>query len=255
MFPGLPRPTIFAHRGSSAHAPENTLPAFRLALEQNADAIELDAKLTADGKIVVIHDQSVDRTTDGTGMVKNLALSEIRLLDGGSHFDIAFRGELIPTLDEVLDEFGRRTFINIELTNYTSPWDSLPEAVCRLIKKMRLIPRVMFSSFNPIALIRAHRLLPEVPIGLLCMPGNAGFLCRTLFKNIVPHQAFHPEAGDVTAELVRKNHQRNRRVNVYTVNHPTVMRDLFALSVDGIFTDDPLLARHVLADVRSEKQN
>jgi glycerophosphoryl diester phosphodiesterase len=254
MFPALPRPTIFAHRGSSAHAPENTLPAFRLALEQNADALELDAKLTADGKIVVIHDQSVDRTTEGSGLVKKLTLAELRQLDAGSHFDIAFRGELIPTLDEVLDEFGRRTFINIELTNYTSPWDSLPESVCRMIKKMRLTPRVMFSSFNPIALLRAHRLLPEIPLGLLCMPGKSGFLCRTLFKFIVPHQAFHPEASDVTADLVRKNHQKNRRVNVYTVNNPAVMRDLFTYAVDGIFTDDPLLARQILAAVRSEKE-
>src|SRR4030043_292433 len=87
----LKRPTIFAHRGSSAYAPENTLAAFKLAVEQHADGIELDAKLSADGQIVVIHDPTVDRTTDGTGLVNSLTLPQIKQLDAGSKFDPAFR--------------------------------------------------------------------------------------------------------------------------------------------------------------------
>jgi glycerophosphoryl diester phosphodiesterase len=91
MLTELPRPTIFAHRGASAYAPENTLAAFELALRQGADAIELDAKLTRDGHIVVIHDQTVDRTTEGRGRVKDMTLAELRKLDAGSHFDVAFQ--------------------------------------------------------------------------------------------------------------------------------------------------------------------
>src|SRR5512139_2686581 len=98
LFAHLPRPTIFAHRGASAYAPENTLAAFQMAIQQGADALELDVKLTADGQVVVIHDQTTDRTTGVKGRVSDLTLHELRNLDAGSFFDIAFQGEMIPTL-------------------------------------------------------------------------------------------------------------------------------------------------------------
>ncbi|NMC78815.1 MAG: glycerophosphodiester phosphodiesterase, partial [Chloroflexi bacterium] len=91
-------PMLFAHRGASADAPENTLAAFRLAVDENADGIELDAKLSADGQVVVIHDQSVDRTTDGHGRVGQLTLAQLKELDAGSSFSPGFAGERIPTL-------------------------------------------------------------------------------------------------------------------------------------------------------------
>ena len=92
MFAHLPQTAIFAHRGASAHAPENTLASFELAIRQGADAIELDAKLTADGQVVVLHDRTVDRTTNGSGEVNHLNLAQLRMLDAGSHFDIAYKG-------------------------------------------------------------------------------------------------------------------------------------------------------------------
>ncbi|MBU0511232.1 MAG: glycerophosphodiester phosphodiesterase, partial [Chloroflexi bacterium] len=118
MYAQLPRPAIFAHRGASAYAPENTLAAFDLAIRQNADAIELDAKLSADGHVVIIHDQTVDRTTDGTGRVSDLQLAALQELDAGCTYDEAFRHERIPTLGEVFDAVGRKILINVELTNY-----------------------------------------------------------------------------------------------------------------------------------------
>src|SRR3972149_525582 len=133
MLSGFPIPAIFAHRGSSAHAPENTLAAFELALQQEADGIELDAKLSADQQEDIIHDQTVDRTTHGTGRVRDLSPPALRELDAGSHFDVAFRGELIPTLAEVFEAVGKRTFINIELKNYESPNDPLPQKVVQLV--------------------------------------------------------------------------------------------------------------------------
>ena len=93
LYPFLPRPAIIAHRGASAYAPENTLAAFELALRQEADGVELDAKLTADGHVIVFHDQTVERTTEGQGRVLDLTLAQLRKLDAGSHFDIAFQGE------------------------------------------------------------------------------------------------------------------------------------------------------------------
>ncbi len=240
MYYDLSRPIVFAHRGASAHAPENTLAAFELALRQGADAVELDAKLTADEQVVVIHDQTVDRTTEGHGRVKDLSLAELRKLDAGSHFDITFRGEPIPTLEEVLKAIGQLTFVNIELTNYNATTDNLPEKVAALVKRLKLTRRVMFSSFNPIALRRAHRLLPEVPLGLLALPGGRGLLARSwLGRMMVPYQSLNPEFRDVTPGLVDKLHKMKRNVLTYTVNEHAEMLRLFQAGVDGIFTDDP----------------
>ena len=175
----LSKPAIFAHRGSSAHAPENTLAAFELAIRHGADAIELDAKLSADGHVVVIHDQTVDRTTDGTGKVRELTLAQLSELDAGSYFDIAFRREPIPTLEQVFQAVGYGILINVELTNYASPTDPLPEKVAGLVRKFGLEKRVLFSSFNPLALVRIRRILPEVPVGLLALPGLDGAWARS----------------------------------------------------------------------------
>jgi glycerophosphoryl diester phosphodiesterase len=255
MYADLPRPTLFGHRGASANAPENTLAAFELALQHGADAIELDAKLTADGQVVVIHDQSVDRTTDGSGKVLELPLAQLRELDAGSYFDVAFRKERIPTLNEVFEVVGKRTFINVELTNYASPNDDLPDKVVDLVEKHKLGERVLFSSFNPRALQRAHQLNPAIPLGLLALPQLPGLLMRSwVGRRLVPYQALHPEKGDVTPRLVASAHRRGHRLHVWTVNTPADMQQLFALGVDGIFTDEPRLARQVLADADRKQQ-
>jgi glycerophosphoryl diester phosphodiesterase len=253
MYTELSRPTIFGHRGSSAHAPENTLAAFDLAIRQGADAIELDAKLCLDGHIVVIHDQSVDRTTGATGLVRELPLADLRKLDAGSTFNPAFKGEKIPTLEEVFESVGQRTFINVELTNYASPLDNLPVKVCCLVKQFHLEERVMFSSFNPLALLRARRALPQVPRGLLAFPGSSGAWARSWPGSWFPCQALHPEFKDVSQDLVRRVHHNHRRVYVYTVNDPQDMHHLFTLEVDGIFTDDPLLARKTLESLTAQR--
>lgn len=240
-------PAIIAHRGASAYAPENTLAAFELALRQSADAIELDAKLSADGKVVIYHDQTTDRTTATSGRVKDFTLAELRRLDAGSHFDVAFKGEPIPTLEEVFDLVGHRTFINIELTNYGSPTDTLPEKVAALVQRHRLSKRVLFSSFNPLALIRVRRKLPETPIGLLALPGRAGVWARSFLGRLLGYQSLHPAACDVNLALVESAHRRGQKVFVWTVNQAEQMRQLFDMGVDGIFTDDPILAQQVLA--------
>jgi glycerophosphoryl diester phosphodiesterase len=136
---------VFAHRGASKYAPENTIAAFQLAVEQCADAIELDAKLSADGKVVVIHDQTVDRTTNGTGRVNKLTLSELKELDAGSFFDRKFAAERIPTLDEVFESVGKRIFINVELTNYASRNDELIPLVVEIVKRHGIHKNVLFS--------------------------------------------------------------------------------------------------------------
>ncbi len=250
MFEQLPRPTIFAHRGASAYAPENTLPAFELAVRQNADAIELDATLTGDDHVVVFHDDSIDRTTDGQGRIKDLSLAAIRELDAGSFFDESFRGVGIPTLEEVFETVGDKTIINIEIKNYASPFDALPELIAKLITHHNLADRVLFSSFNPLALNRIHKLLPGIPIGLLIVPGLGGRLVRSMFGSWIPHQALHPPLQNVSRHLIQNQHRLGRRVHAYTVNHPEDMIRLFEWDVDGIFTDDPLVARQTLEGIQ-----
>jgi len=245
MYSQLPRPAIFAHRGSSMYAPENTIAAFKLAISQNADAIELDAKCSADGEVVVIHDQTLERTTDGSGEVLDHPLDSLKELDAGSWFDNRFQGEAIPTLDEVFEVVGREIFINIELTNYASPRDNLSYKVVELVKRFGMNNNVLFSSFNPLAIRWAHKLLPDIPLGLLAMPGIGGIWARSWPAKFVPHQALHAEVGDTTPKLIRKQHKKGHRVHVWTVNAPEKMQQLFEMKVDGIFTDDPLLARQV----------
>lgn len=252
MYQSLPRPTIYAHRGASAYAPENTLAAFQLALRQGADAIELDAKLSADAQVVVIHDQTVDRTTDGQGKVNQLTLRQLKELEAGSHFDSSFRGEQIPTLEEVFEAVGRQTMINVELTNYASIFDNLPDEAVKLVRRHNLQKRVIFSSFNPRALHRAHKLLPETPVALLALPGPAGSWARSWVGCLLAYRALHPEVRDVTPRLVTSVHKRGCLVNVYTVNQADVMHRLLSMQVDGIFTDDPVLARQTFANYRSD---
>jgi glycerophosphoryl diester phosphodiesterase len=249
----LKRPTIFAHRGSSAYAPENTLAAFKLAVEQHADVVELDAKLTSDGYVIVIHDQTVDRTTNGTGRVNRLTLEELQNLDAGSHFDASFKGERIPSLAEVFDTIGNQIFINVELKNYASPMDDLPVRVISLIRKYALESWILLSSFNIYALLRAHRLMPEVPLGLLTIKGNKGALFRSWLGRFIPHQALHPAWQDVNLTLVTDNHHLGYRIHPYVVNEPAVMQNLFKAGVDGILTDNPPLARRVSAEIKQGK--
>jgi glycerophosphoryl diester phosphodiesterase len=247
MFLELPRPTIIGHRGASAHAPENTIAAFELAVQQHADAIELDAKLTVDRHVVVIHDQTVDRTTDGTGQVNKLSLKALRELDAGSSFDISFKGEKIPTLVEVFETVGHKTCLNIELTNYASNSDDLPERVAALIQKHNLQRNILISSFNPFTLLRAHKLLPEVPFGLLT-PSKRGFFLANLWVNkLIPYNTLNPCFDDTNPRLVKRLHQRGKYIFVYTVNEPEAMRSLVAWGVDGFFTDDPVLAKRVIS--------
>ena len=219
--------------------------AFELALEQNADAIELDVKLSADGQVIVIHDRKVDRTTNSQGRVRDLSLSDLQALDAGRFFSEEYEGEKIPTLEEVFEAIGKRTFINVELANYTTPRDSLVETVCMLVKKGGLQKRVMFSSFFASNLSKARAHLPEVPSGLLAFHGLPGAWARSFGFYFGTYQALHPYVADATRQQVQRVHRLNRRVHVWTVNAAEDMRRLFRWGVDGIFTDDPQLAVQV----------
>lgn len=228
-------PKIIAHRGASGHAPENTMTAFRLAMAHQADGIELDVMLTKDGQVVVIHDDTVDRTTNGSGRVKDLMLADLQALDAGN-------GEAIPTLQDVLDEFGGRCLLNIELKNYSSPFDPLPVMVAKMLTAYDLGESVIISTFNPFNLPRFRRRCPGVKLGLLTVSGKASLWIWRLFH----HDALHPHYEDVDQALVSAVKARQQQVNVWTVDDPDEIRRLAALGVDSIITNHPQAARAAL---------
>lgn len=237
---------IIAHRGASAYAPENTLAAFQKAVDSNSDAFELDAKLTNDGEIVVIHDQSVDRTTNGTGKVKNLSLEELRKLDAGTVFSNKFTNEKIPTLREVLEIFSGQILINIELTNYSSIFDGLAKKTAILVKLLGVEKSVIFSSFHPINLMITRKILPEVPVALLAVPGKNGWLARSNLLRWVSPQIVHPYYKDIDRNYIEKQHKYDRKVNIWTINDEKGMERFIKAKIDGLITDDPILGRKVL---------
>ena len=243
MLDQLPKPAIIAHRGASKYAPENTIAAFSLAAEQGADGIELDAKLSKDGEVVVIHDRSVNRTTNGRGKVAKLTLEELRRLDAGSWFGEQFAGETIPTLAEVLEVIAPRLRINIELTNYASRGlDALPIRAAELIREYGVEDRVWISSFSFKTLWRFTREMPEIPVGVLLSPRLIRRGLRGKLRSRLPHNAFHPHHWNVDREIVQVEHTKGNKLYTWTVNKPERMNELFEMGVDGIITDDPIAA-------------
>ncbi len=235
-------PLVVGHRGASRSAPENTLAAFRRAAGLGADGVELDAKLTADGVVVCHHDRTLDRTTNGQGRVLDWAWESVRRLDAGSYFRADFAGEPIPSLEQVFLELGGRLLFNVELTNYGSPRDRLPEAVLHLVRRFGLERRVLLSSFNTIALRRSARLRPRLPLALL-LRKDQGFLRRAVFPWIAPHEALNLGESLVTPEGVQRLVRRRKRVFVWPVNDAERARQLLSLGVHGLITDVPDVVR------------
>jgi glycerophosphoryl diester phosphodiesterase len=245
MLENWPKPLVIGHRGASTHAPENTSAAFELAITHRADAIEFDVSLSSDRQVMVIHDTTVDRTTNGKGKVAHLSFSELQKLDAGYKFSEAFAGEKIPSLIDVFERFGTRILMNIELKNYSTPFDGLVKIVVNLVKSYKLENRIIFSSFLSNNLNIARKLLPEVPCALLADSGWKGYIQRRYgWKK--KYQALHPYVTDVDEKLVRDIHGENKRVHVWTVNEEDDLKRMLDLQVDGVFTDDPAMLRRMM---------
>ena len=245
MLNDLPSPLILCHRGAKNYAPENTLSAFKTALELGADGFELDTQLTSDGHVVVFHNKTVDRTTNGHGKLSQLPLDELRKLDAGSFFSEKFSGEKIPTLDEVFETIGKRAIINVELKNFSTPFDNLAEKVCEVVLRHAMQKNVLFSSFLPWNLWKAARILSEVPCGLITAKGWRGALVRSFGFYFGNYDALHPFLGSVTPQQVHRVHKLKRKINVWVVNKEEDLQRLFSWGVDGILTDEPQLALRV----------
>lgn len=245
------KPLILAHRGASYDAPENTIAAFTLAREMGADGIELDTMLSRDGVPVVIHDLTLDNTTDGSGLVRDHDVRTLKTLDAGSHFDLNFHDERIPTLDEALDAIGPELIVNIEMK--TPDWrsDGLERAVARAIRRHNAAERVIVSSFNPLALRRFRALAPDVPLGYLYTPDGPLYLRYGWLMIGLPHEARHPHHSMIDARYMNWARANGYKVRAWTVDDPARIRALRDLGVDAIITNRPALALEALGRVNA----
>jgi glycerophosphoryl diester phosphodiesterase len=226
-----------AHRGASAVAPENTLAAFERAKALGADGIELDVQLCSDGVPVVIHDTTVERTTDGSGRVADMTLTQLKELDAGSWFSPVFSAEPIPTLMETLETVGRKLLLNIELKGEGLVSRGLARRVVDVIKQYGSSERVLLSAFNPLILGRVQKVAPEIPTALIyasaSLPRLAGLIARR------PYTALHPHVAIVDRGHMTWARRQDYRTHVWTVDDPGEMRRLIRWGVDGIITNVP----------------
>jgi glycerophosphoryl diester phosphodiesterase len=238
-----------AHRGASGHAPQNTMAAFSLAAEMGADGIELDVHLSADGQAVVIHNDTVDETTDGSGRVHQMTAAQLQSLDAGGWFDPRFAGEPIPTLEQVFAALAQHLLVNVEIKVEAGYHPMEQEAeVVRLIEDYDMVERVIVSSFSPSSLRRVHRMNPRIPLGFLYGSAGPGFLPLLIHWFYAPLTAWHPHLDRVNTGYLSRARRWRQRVNVWTVNAADDMRHMRDLGVDGIITNYPDVLRDVLAE-------
>jgi len=235
----MPRPQIFAHRGAKTVAPENTLPAFQRALEMGVDGIELDVHCSKDGKLVVIHDESLDRTTRGSGKVGEYTAAELAHIDAGSPFHADFAGVGVPTLEDVFDLVGNRCRVNVEIKSDDPNGGDQVEPLIAMIAARNLYDQVIVSSFNPPSLVKMRALAPKIQLGLLYYLPLPAFLRDAWFTPIIQPEAIHPYHRLVNADLMAWAKARGCAVNTWTVNDVDEARRLADLGVNVIMSDVP----------------
>lgn len=241
------RPLNIGHRGARGLAPENTLAGMRAAMRAGADGVEFDVQRTADGHLVIFHDDDLKRICNVHGRVVTSTLTQLRELDAGRHFGPQFAGELIPTLDEVLEALPASAFVNIEAKRFRFRSDGLEAGIAEAVRSHNLAGRCIVSSFNPVLLWRLGRIDRTIPLGLLYAPDEPPGLNRGWPRFLLRLAAVHPYHEQVTEAFVQQTHGRSQQVNTWTVNEPAEMRRLVDLGVDSIITDRPDLLNALLA--------
>lgn len=236
---------VVAHRGYSGKYPENTMVAFRMAEEAKADEIELDVQLTKDGTVVVIHDEQVDRTTDGTGPVREYTFKELEKLDASRIRPGDYPVQHIPSFEEYC-EWASHTHIttNIELKTGLVYYPEIERKTIGILDKYGLMDRVMFSSFNHLSLVETKRLAPQIPVGaLIGKQGivNAGYYCEKY-----GFEYYHPSYEALTDAAVAELKAHHVKMNVWTVDAMGPLEQLAAWGVDGVISNYCTVCRQYL---------
>ncbi|MCX6354765.1 MAG: glycerophosphodiester phosphodiesterase family protein [Candidatus Aureabacteria bacterium] len=235
-----------AHRGYSSLYPENTILAFEKAIEERCDMLELDVQLTADGEIVVFHDFTLERTTDGSGELGRKTLAELRELDAGSWRGVRFAGQRIPTLRELLDCVRRRVKLYIEIKaregiEYKTLNERLCSTLAGLLSREAGGNELLLASFDSTCLRQMKELIPEFPRGLICFRMDALDGMPELVDWICPYRK------NVNSSLVRKIKEKGLKICPWTVDDAEEMSRLIGMEVDAIATNNPALLRGVIA--------
>ncbi len=231
-----PRILSIGHRGASGLTPENTKIAFFKALDLGADAIEFDVQLTRDEVVIVFHDETLDRTTDGAGRVADTDFATVRDLDAGSWFGTAFAKIEVPTLTEVLQALGKRCLINIELKP-DERGELLAKHVVTEVARFDLFDSIVFSSFDIDSLSAMRRMVPGVRLGVVFAEGGEDRAMSAARR--LEAESVNPEARLVDDQLIAKAHGWGFAVWAWTANDRKEIERLCNIGVDGIFSDYP----------------
>ena len=232
------RTRVIAHRGFSGRAPENTVAAIREAIAIGADMAEIDVTLTADERVVVIHDETLQRTTNGSGNVADHSFDEIHSLDAGSWFAPQFVGEKVPTLGEVLDTTKGQILLNVEIK--TEAVDrGISDKVAAAIKERGMIDQVVVSSFSPTALEQMHAVAPEIRTAVLYNKELQRGQDPVEIVRGLGASAFNIRGSRLKAKMLRSCRENEIPVGIYTVDKPKKMKRWVKKGIDAIFTNHP----------------
>ncbi len=235
--PGGARPRILGHRGVMGLCPENTMASFRRAVELGCAILELDVHLSKDGELMVIHDETLERTTTGRGEVRALTAAAIRRVDAGVRFAKEFRGERVPFLEEVLDLVREADVaVNIEIKNGPNFPAGIARKVTRLVSRFDLEARTVISSFDHQVLVECHRLAPETPTAALSV---ARLHDASDYLRRMGASGYHPRWNYLTRELVRELRGDGFFVNTWIIHDRAGWRRLASWGVDAIGVNDP----------------
>nr|WP_268257779.1 glycerophosphodiester phosphodiesterase [Thermoanaerobacterium xylanolyticum] len=226
-----------AHRGDSKNAPENTLSSFKRAVDVGSDGIELDVQLSKDGYLVVIHDERVDRTTDGIGYVKDYTLKELKRLSAGIKFGRGYMNEKIPTLTEVFELLENKSIlVNIEIKSGLISYPGIEEKLVNCIFEYNFEDLVLISSFNHYSLKTVKDIEPRLNIGLLY---ECGLVEPWHIANRMHAYSLHPFYVNIIPEVVKGCKSNNVQLFPWTIDDEELMKNMIRLGVDGIITNDP----------------
>jgi glycerophosphoryl diester phosphodiesterase len=243
----MKKPIVYAHRGASKYAPENTEAAFRMALEMNAGGIEIDVHLSSDGCIAVSHDERVNRTSNGTGFIKDMTMEELKRLDFGSWFSKEFAGERIMTLEELLELLKDWDgILNIELKSGIILYEGLERKVIDLLHRYDRVDRTIISSFNHYSLRTVKELEPGLKTGILY---SAGLVEPWDYARKVGAEAVHPQFYSMVPQIIQGCRQHGIIMNPWTVDQPESIQTLALAGVDGIITNVPDVALQVVNSI------
>lgn len=247
---------VISHRGANKYAPQNTLPAFRKSLAIGVDGFETDVHVTLDGVPVVCHNYTVDETSNGTGLIAEKSLDELKSYDFGSYFDEAFKGTTLPTLEEFLTlcETADIEVMNIELKSPKQGETGIVQKTIDAVKAHGLFDKLIISSFDSKLLVEAKQIDKACPTGYLyCLKAFDNPMALTnadAYAASLGCDALHPHYLHVTKAYVQAAHRRHIKVNVWTVDEPKIIRRMIRCGVDGIITNCPDVVKEELDKMR-----